>query len=192
VSLRFNSVRWPVSESSFLRPLEKTDADELHKLIESNRASLSEWLPWAATQTFEDTAGFIDRAQEQLDDNKGFQVAIVAAGVIAGVIGYVRVDWSNRSTNLGYWLGEEHRGKGTMTAAVWVLTGHAFSDWDLNRVEICAAEENRRSRAIPERLGFRQEGIRREAELVGGRYRDSVVYATLASEWQDRLSARAK
>lgn len=185
-------MRWPVSETSFLRPLEQTDADELHKLIESNRASLSAWLPWAATQTFEDTAGFINRAREQLDDNNGFQAAIVSAGVIAGVIGYVRVNWNNRSTNLGYWLGEEHRGKGTMTAAVQILADHAFSEWDLNRVEICAAEQNRRSRAIPERLGFRQEGILREAELVGGRYRDSAVYATLASEWQDRRSATAK
>ena len=54
----------------------------------------------------------------------------------------------------------------------------------LNRVEIRAAVGNERSRSIPERLGFRQEGVLRKAELVGDRYVDHAVYATLASEWR--------
>ena len=54
----------------------------------------------------------------------------------------------------------------------------------LHRVEIRAAEDNLRSRAIPERLGFEQEGVLREAERVGERYHDLVVYGLMASEWQ--------
>jgi ribosomal-protein-serine acetyltransferase len=38
------------------------------------------------------------------------------------------------------------------------------------------AAENRRSRRIPERLGFVEEGTLREAELVGERRLNSVVY----------------
>ena len=49
-------------------------------------------------------------------------------------------------------------------------------------MEIRVAAENRPSRAIPERLGFRMEGTRRQAELVDGRYLDSVIYATLAAD----------
>ncbi|HEY2333416.1 MAG TPA: GNAT family protein [Solirubrobacterales bacterium] len=48
------------------------------------------------------------------------------------------------------------QGSGTMTAAVRLLVDHALTVWQLNRVEIRAAVENRRSRAIPKRLGFRQ------------------------------------
>jgi hypothetical protein len=55
-----------------------------------------------------------------------------------------------------------------------------LGEWDLNRVEIHAATENRRSRAIPERLGFRQEGVLRDYERVGDRYVDIVVYSLLA------------
>jgi ribosomal-protein-serine acetyltransferase len=68
-----------------------------------------------------------------------------------------------------------------MTRAVKALIDHAFGELGLHRVEIRAAAENRRSRAIPERLGFEQEGILREAERVGERYQDLVVYGLLAS-----------
>lgn len=177
-------LRLPISDTSHLRLLDEADAQELHALIEANRARLARWLPWAAAQTFEDTLGFIRKTEEQLAGNDGFQTAIVCEGDIVGVVGYVGVDWSNRSTSLGYWLGEEYQGKGTMTEAVRALVDHALSVWELNRVEIRAAAENRRSRVIPERLGFRQEGTLREAELVDGRYLDSVVYSTLAADWR--------
>jgi ribosomal-protein-serine acetyltransferase len=70
-----------------------------------------------------------------------------------------------------------------MTAAVRTLVDHALSTWRLNRVEIRAAVENRRSRAIPVRLGFRQEGTLREVEKVGDRYLDCVLYSMLAADW---------
>lgn len=172
-----------VSETTYLRLLDEPDAPNLHVLIEANRERLAQWLPWATGQTFEDTLEFIRRTRKQLADNDGFQTAIVCEGDIAGVIGYIGVDWQSRSASLGYWLGEEHQGEGTMSEAVRVLTDHALSVWKLNRVEIRVAEENHRSRAIPERLGFHQDGTLREAELVGGRYLDSVVYSMLAADW---------
>lgn len=70
-----------------------------------------------------------------------------------------------------------------MTAAVRLLVDHALSLWRLNRVEIRVAAENRRSRAISERLGFRQEGMLRQAELIDGRYLASIVYSMLAADW---------
>jgi ribosomal-protein-serine acetyltransferase len=70
-----------------------------------------------------------------------------------------------------------------MTAAVRAYVDHAFSTWNLNRVMIQAAVENTRSRAIPERLGFREEGIMREVQRVGGRMLDDVIYGMLAADW---------
>ncbi len=140
-------------------------------------------MPWAANQTFEDTLGFIRKTRDQLTTNNGFQVAIVCEGSIAGVVGYHTVDWGSRLTSIGYWLAEEHQGRGTMTEAVRTLTDHALSVWGLNRVEIRVAAENHQSRAIPERLGFREEGTLRAAERVGDRFLDSVVYSMLAANW---------
>jgi ribosomal-protein-serine acetyltransferase len=172
-----------IRDDCYLRLLDEADAQEVHGLIETNRAYLARWLPWARNQDFEDTLGFIRRTRSQLSDNDGFQLAVIVAEDIVGVIGYHGVDWVNRSTRIGYWLDEGHQGKGTMTAAARLLVDHALAAWDLNRVEIRAAVENRRSRAIPERLGFHREGTLRQAELIDGRYLDSVVYSMLAADW---------
>lgn len=174
--------RLPITDDVYVRLLDETDARELHGLIETNRTYLARWLPWAESQAFEDTLGFIHRTRSQLADNDGFQAAIVIEERIVGMIGYHGVDWGNRSTRIGYWLDEGQQGRGTMTAAVRLLADHALSAWGLNRVEIRAAVENRRSRAIPERLGFDQEGTLRQAELIDGRYLDSVLYGMLKAE----------
>ena len=174
--------RLEISKESHLRPLAPSDAEELHALIEVNRAHLSLWLPWAAGQTFGHTVDFIRRTREQLAANDGFQAALVTGEELAGVVGYHGVDWNNRRTAIGYWLSEEWQGKGMMTAAVRFLTEHALSSWELNRVEIRAAVENWRSRAIPERLGFREEATMRRVERVGDRQLDCVVYAMVAGD----------
>jgi ribosomal-protein-serine acetyltransferase len=173
----------PISKHTDLRLLEDADAAELHRLIEANREYLACWVPWAAAQGPEETRAFIGRTREQVLRNDGFQLAIVRDGAIDGIVGFHAVDWANRSTTIGYWLGEAAQGRGTMTAAVRALTKQALSVWELNRVEIQAAVDNGRSRAIPERLGFREEGTLRQAERVGGRFLDLVVYSMLAADW---------
>ena len=70
-----------------------------------------------------------------------------------------------------------------MTRAVSALVDHAFSSLGLNRVEIRAAPENRRSRAIADRLGFQLEGTLRQAQRIGDQYLDNAVYSMLAEEW---------
>jgi ribosomal-protein-serine acetyltransferase len=166
-----------------LRILEDSDAEDLYSVVDANRDHLARWLPWAAGQTLEDTLTFIRSTRVQLANNDGFQTAIVDDGRIIGMVGFHGVSWGHRSTTIGYWLAEAAQGRGTMTRAVRALADHAFTVWQLNRIEIRAGVDNRRSRSIPERLGFRQEGVLRKAELVGNRYVDHVVYATLASDW---------
>jgi ribosomal-protein-serine acetyltransferase len=98
------------------------------------------------------------------------------------MIGFHNVEWEAETTTLGYWIAEEHQGRGIVTQAVQALTEHAFAEWKLHRVQIRASTGNAKSRAIPERLGFEREGMLREAEKVGGRYKDLVLYAKLAPE----------
>ena len=173
----------PKLDSLGVHPLQDEDAADLYALIEANRGHLSRWMPWAAGQDLTGTERFIADAEEQLARDDGFQAMIAPEGEILGVAGFHSIDWVNRNTSIGYWLAEKAQGNGTMTAVVRALLDHAFYEWELHRVEIHCAPENRRSRAIPERLGFREEARLRETELVEGRYLDSVVYGLLDGEW---------
>jgi ribosomal-protein-serine acetyltransferase len=166
-----------------IRPLEEADASELYLLIDANRRRLMRWMVWAEGQTPEGTLEFIRAARRQLAAGEGLQAAIVEHGRIAGVAGFHGVDWHNRSTSIGYWLADGYEGRGTMTEAVRLLTGHAFTQWRLNRVEIRADVENVRSRALAERLGFTYEGTLRQALRLADGYHDDAVYAMLAEEW---------
>jgi len=167
-----------------LRPLEETDADELSRLAAANRAYLAEWMPWASGGIGpEQQREFLRRAERQLAEDDGFQAAILDDGAIVGTIGFHRIDRANRATSLGYWLAESSQGRGTMTEAVRALTTHAFAVWELKRVEIRAAVGNARSRAIPQRLGFVEEGVLRQSERFTDHYKDVVVYSMLAEDW---------
>ena len=172
-----------------LRLLEETDAEDLYATVDANRDHLARWMPWAAGQTLEGTLAFIRSTRRQLASNDGFQTAIVEDGRIIGMVGFHGVSWDHRSTSIGYWLAEAAQGRGIMTRAVRALADYAFTVWELDRIEIRAAVDNKRSRSIPERLGFRQEGVLRKAELVGDRYVDHAVYARLASEWPRAAAA---
>jgi ribosomal-protein-serine acetyltransferase len=147
-----------ITDDAHLRLLDRRDARELHELIEANRSELARWLPWAAGQGFEGTLGFIGRTEEQLAANDGFQVAVVCGEELAGVIGFAGVEWQHRSACLGYWLGRQHQGRGTMTAAVRALTGHALSAWELNRVEIHVPAETSAAGRSPSASAFARRG----------------------------------
>lgn len=173
-----------------LRQLAEADADELFTVVDANRAYLGRWLPWVErTREPSDSLQYIQAARERFAADEGVELAIIHGRAIVGMVGVSRLrDSSMRSAAIGYWLAEDAQGKGTMTAAVSALLEHAFTSLHLDRVEIRAAPENRRSRAIPERLGFREEGRLREAERDGERSAELVVYVMLAHEWRTKPS----
>ena len=173
-----------VSEQFELTPLELGDADELFRVTDDNRDYLRQWLPWLESiKRVEDTRAFIRAAQAQSARNNGTQLAIRLRYTIVGIVGHHQIDWRNRITSLGYWVDEAHQGRGVVTAACRALVNHAFDDARLNRVEIRCAVGNQKSRAIPQRLGFRQEGLLRDAEWLYDHFVDHIVYAMLASGW---------
>jgi len=174
-----------------LRQLEDADAEELFDLIDANREHLSNWMPFVGqTRTVADSLAFIRAARRQWEENRGVQLAIVRDGKIIGVAGFHGIDWTRRSTSVGYWLAASQQGSGTMTATVAAMLDHAFGSWGLARVEIRAGVTNRRSRAIPERLGFREEGVLHAAERIGTRVIDHVVYVMTARDWKRADSRR--
>ncbi|WP_096199019.1 GNAT family N-acetyltransferase [Bacillus sp. FJAT-45350] len=176
---------YDIDEVLKLKLLEINDKEPLFNLIMNSKLHLKEWLPWVEhTKRIEDTEAFIKLTMKQFAENNGFQAGIWYEGEIAGVIGFHRIDWSNKSTSIGYWLGKDYEGLGIMTKSCKALVNHALVEWKLNRVEIRAAEQNIKSIAIPERLGFIKEGVIRQSEWLDGKFVDHIVYGVLAEDWR--------
>ena len=170
-----------------LRPLNLRDAKTLFPLVEANRERLRRWLPWPDTnRSVLDTRAFILRGRAHARAGIGRSFGLWWKGVLVGTAGFVWIDAANHSAAIGYWLSREAEGHGLMTAAVKALLRHGFQTLELNRIEIRVGVRNRRSRAIPERLGFHHEGTLRQVERLADRQVDHAVYGLLASEWRGR------
>lgn len=176
----------PLFAEAMLKLLTVEDAVDMYRLIDGNRSYLREWLPWVDySMAVEDTVTFISGSLDQKERNQGLHFGIWYKGKLAGTVAVHRIDWANRKTEIGYWLAAEFQGKGLMTSAVTAyLCEYVFGEWQLNKVEIRAATQNAKSRAIPERLGFHLEGVLRQNECLYGRFVDHAVYSMLADEWQ--------
>lgn len=176
-----------IEEDLFLKLIELKDGERVFKLTNKSRDYLRNWLPWLdATKSIEDTKEFINVCLNGFAEKKSMNTVILFKGEIVGVAGYNQTNWSNKTAYLGYWLGKEFQGNGIMTKVAKALTDYAFSELNLNKVEIRAAVENQKSRGIPERLGFVKEGEIRQAEWLYDHYVDHIVYGILAEEWNNK------
>ncbi len=174
-----------LDEETELRPLEPAHARHIYQLIDQSRVHLRQWMPWVdATTSVEASEEFVRASLTQAMENGGWNAGIWYKGQLAGIIGFHEINWNHRSVGIGYWLGEKFQGNGLITSALRAMLDYAMIELNLHRVEIRCATGNKRSRAVPERLGFILEGIIREAELLPAGYVDHAVYGMLQQEWK--------
>jgi ribosomal-protein-serine acetyltransferase len=170
-----------------IRPFEESHAEMLCRLIDRNRASLRQWLPWLDwSNTTADTADHIRQSQERYKESNGFSAGIWIGGQLAGAIGLHAIDSRHRSSSIGYWLSEDYRGSGAMTKACLATLTAVFGQYGLHRIEIRCATGNKKSCAIARRLGFTYEGTLREAEWLYDHFVDLNVYSMLEQDWSAR------
>ena len=167
--------------------LEKLNLDhtqELYDLTALNREYLKEWLPWLdQIKSSDDTQAFIESTIKESSSGGAPNFAILYQGVICGVVGFHEINKQHRIGSFGYWLAEDHTGKGIITDAVRGLLKIGFDEFGLNKIEIRCAVDNSKSRAVPERLGFTYEATLRQCEWLYLKYVDHAIYSMLAAEY---------
>lgn len=168
-----------------LRMMEYSDTNSLYHLIEKNRDYLREWLGWVdRNNSFSDTADFIKFTKNSYANGYGVKVGIWYKNNLVGLIDHHEVNRNAKSCQIGYWLDADHQGKGIITKSCIAMIKYAFK-LGMNKVEIRCAEKNFKSRRIPEKLGFTEEGKLRAAEFLIDHYVDHVVYGLLKKEWEN-------
>ncbi|TDG95761.1 GNAT family N-acetyltransferase [Cardinium endosymbiont of Culicoides punctatus] len=160
-----------------IQQLNESHAAELFSLTDKNRVYLKKWLPWLDTCTQEsDTLNFIMRTKDAVVENSGLTFGIFYKRKIAGTISLNQIDWSDRKTDIGYWIGETFQGLGLATLACAKLVDIGFQQCNLKKISISCALENYKSQRIPIRLGFKETENVSKKENLHGTYVDHIVY----------------
>jgi ribosomal-protein-serine acetyltransferase len=176
-----------------LRLLHYRHAEEIYACVVRNRDHLEPWFPWVKLTTdSEAIRKFIESELNRFAKNNGFSAGIFYEDRYIGNISFHDVNWNTRLSSIGYWLASEYEGKGIMTSCCRALIHYGFEVMGLNKIEIRARTDNARSRAIPLRLGFREEGILRSVSYYNDEYYDHVVYGLLRDEWKGERDEAAR
>ena len=78
------------------------------------------------------------------------------------------------------------RNRGIGTFAVSEMLKHGFGDMNLNRIELEVLASNSRAIHLYHKLGFSEEGLKRQAAYKEGSYVDVICMALLREEWMQQ------
>ena len=174
-----------VNRDVILQLRDETHAQETFDLIKKNK-HLRDWMQWyEVVKSLKDSINNIEGNIEDWEMKTDYHLGIFYQDQMVGMISLHAINYLANKAAIGYWLDKDYEGKGIITSSVKVLMEYGFNELGLNRIEIGAGVPNTRSRAIPEKLGFKLEGIMRENMLLNGQYIDMALYAMLKSEYKE-------
>jgi len=109
----------------------------------------------------------------------------LASGRVAGATRYLNIMPKDRGLEVGgTWYGVEFQRTPVNTECKYLLLRHAFETLGCIRVQLKTDLRNERSQKAIERIGAVREGVlRNHMILPDGRYRNSVFYSILDTEW---------
>ncbi|WP_296666702.1 GNAT family N-acetyltransferase [Demequina sp.] len=93
------------------------------------------------------------------------------------------------TAEIGYTLHTWARRKGYATEAAAALIDYLVDVTGVHRIEAATHPDNSRSIKVLERLGFRAEGVKREAYWVEEEVSDDAIFGLLAREWREHRDA---
>lgn len=168
-----------------LLPIDSTDSTDVWSAVNASRRELEPWLPWVPFNVdVQASLRYCEASALDWDNARACRLVVRerATRRLVGVVGLETFVHLHQSTELGYWLRSDTTGRGYMTEAARATVTWAFRTLLAHRVRVAASTENHASLAVIRRLGFRFEGIARQAEHVAGRWLDHAVFGMLASD----------
>ncbi|MHB8351676.1 MAG: GNAT family N-acetyltransferase [Thermoplasmata archaeon] len=168
-----------------LEPLSQDDLAEL--VLAGEDPEIWRYLLTGDARGAEAMGRFIDLllARQSQGSDLAFTVREAVHGHAIGMTRYLTIRREDRSVEIGgTWYHPRFWRSAVNTEAKYLLLRHAFDTEGCHRVEFKTDVENLRSQRAIERLGAQREGLLREHRVrPDGRFRSSVYYGILISEW---------
>ncbi|MBX3292484.1 MAG: GNAT family N-acetyltransferase [Acidobacteria bacterium] len=114
-----------------------------------------------------------------------FVIIEKTSGEIVGSTRFGNIDTQNRKAEIGWtWVTPSRQRTVVNTETKLLMLTHAFQTWGCIRVEFKTDENNERSRKAIARIGAVEEGTLRNHMITqSGRFRNSVYFSIIESEW---------
>jgi ribosomal-protein-alanine N-acetyltransferase len=165
-----------------LRPLGRSDAATIARLLVENRDFLAPWEPTRPEAYFTEQwqHDIIVRLEHEAASGMTIPFVILDEGEIAG-----RITLNNvvrgpfQSASVGYWVSQDRNGRGIATAAVAALVELAFGELGLHRLEAGTLLHNHGSQRVLARNGFVEYGRPPRYLQIDGRWQDHVLFQRL-------------
>lgn len=113
-------------------------------------------------------------------------IALRETDEVIGDIALQSIDSCNRSANIRIALLESHQGKGCGSEALTLMLDYGFGILNLHRIELNVFAYNARAVHVYEKLGFKKEGVQRDALYYNHQYHDSILMSILEDEFRAR------
>ncbi len=163
-------------DSYILRPFQITDKQALAKHANNEKISSNLRDRFLYPYTEEDAEWFINFVLENNSPVKNFIIEI--NNEAAGSIGFDQDDDIYRlNAEIGYWLGEEHWGKGIMTAVIKATVKYIFENFDIKRVYATPFATTTGSIRALEKAGFKREATIKNGVIKKGKVLDYYIYS---------------
>ncbi len=169
----------------YLRGIERHDLKLLHQL--ENDEELMEWARFRPDNTVS-MEELEKRYEDELKGNsptrRTFAVVDKKTGKVAG---WCSIRWWRAfytTADVGLALAKEFRGKGIGAEVTRLLTGLAFDQYNMHKVELFTRADNQAMIRSAERNGFRVEGRIRETLYFNGKFHDGVQMGVLREEFR--------
>jgi RimJ/RimL family protein N-acetyltransferase len=114
-----------------------------------------------------------------------YQLAVcLQTGELIGTCGVRIEEQEHMQASFGCAIARTYWGGGYAYEASQQILDFGFSSLPIHRVYAETIRENRRARALAERLGMRLEGELKQHRFLKGRWWDTMIYAVLQDEWR--------
>lgn len=165
-------------------PNRRGDGRIVNQAIRDSFNELKAWLPFAQKlPAVEETEINLRNAYIKFLKRESFRFLIFhrETNDFIGTVSLQGIDWNIPKCEIGYWINTNFGGNGYMTEAVKALTDFGLNQLKFKRIEIRCESTNLKSRAIPENLGFKLEGVLRNEDLSadGTRLTDTCYYSII-------------
>ena len=112
---------------------------------------------------------------------------------ILGLVSLVSINYVHGSAEFHIMIGNpENCGKGIGTFAAVEMLKHAFFNLNLRRVELGVLSTNIRAFNLYKKVGFKEEGIKRQAVYKNGKFIDICMMGILKEEFNTNVCSHTK